>query len=235
MTALFYQLINNIEKISQENYSEFKLRLDNLFVDFKEHEDLDNLKVLRNKVSMLLEEYLKEKKEYKDIKKELKELQKFVHEVDEYIEEIEENQEKNQLIDVVKQVEKRYKSFDKIPEEKQHKYKQIGVKRKDIEYEKEIIKLQLELVKLQRHIIETGQKVLIIFEGRDAAGKGGNIKRFTEYLNPRAARVVALQKPTEVEKTQWYFQRYIKNLPNGGEMVFFDRSWYNRAGVEPVM
>lgn len=235
MTALFYQLINNIEKISQENYSEFKLRLDNLFVDFKEHEDLDNLKVLRNKVSMLLEEYLKEKKEYKDIKKELKELQKFVHEVDEYIEEIEENQEKNQLIDVVKQVEKSYKSFDKIPEEKQHKYKQIGVKRKDIEYEKEIIKLQLELVKLQRHIIETGQKVLIIFEGRDAAGKGGNIKRFTEYLNPRAARVVALQKPTEVEKTQWYFQRYIKNLPNGGEMVFFDRSWYNRAGVEPVM
>ncbi len=98
-----------------------------------------------------------------------------------------------------------------------------------------MLMLQLELVKLQRHIQESGEKLLIIFEGRDAAGKWGNIKRFMESLNPRSAKVVALMKPTEVEKWQWYFQRYIKHLPNAGEMVFFDRSWYNRAGVEPVM
>lgn len=136
---------------------------------------------------------------------------------------------------MVKKVEKRYRSLDKIKEEKRDKYKEVAVKKKVIDYEKEIIKLQLELVKLQRYIQETGKKVLIIFEGRDAAGKGGNIKRFMEYLNPRAAKVVALQKPTDSEKSQWYFQRYLKHLPNGGEMAFFDRSWYNRAGVEPVM
>lgn len=125
MTALFYQLINNIEKITEKNFPEFQQRIENLFQDFKDHNDLDNLKVLRNKLSMLLDEYLKEKKQYKDIKKELKELQKIVHEIDEYIEELEENKEKNKLIDVVKKVEKRYKAFDKIPEENQHKYKQV--------------------------------------------------------------------------------------------------------------
>lgn len=103
------------------------------------------------------------------------------------------------------------------------------------EYEEEIELLQIELVKLQRHIIDTKQRVLIIFEGRDAAGKGGTIKRFREFLNPRHARVVALAKPTEREQSQWYFQRYIANLPSAGEVVFFDRSWYNRAGVERVM
>ncbi|MBV5334571.1 MAG: polyphosphate kinase 2, partial [Sulfuricurvum sp.] len=89
--------------------------------------------------------------------------------------------------------------------------------------------------KLQNHIKNKGIKVLMIFEGRDAAGKGGTIKRITEHLNPRGARVVALDKPSDVEKTQWYFQRYVQHLPSAGEMVFFDRSWYNRAGVEPVM
>lgn len=235
MTAMFYQIINNIEKITKKNYEEFRGRLDNLLKDFEDHNDIDHVRVLRNKTKMLLEEYLKNKKEHKDIKKEIKDLEKFVHEVDDLIEELDEKKEKNQVIDVVKKVEKRYKNYDKISEDKIHKYKKVWVKKKNIAYEKEIIKLQLELVKLQRHIIESGQKVLIIFEGRDAAGKGGNIKRFTEYLNPRAARVVALQKPTEEEKTQWYFQRYVKHLPNGGEMVFFDRSWYNRAWVEPVM
>ncbi len=103
------------------------------------------------------------------------------------------------------------------------------------EYEREKRALQIELLKLQLWIKETGQKVLIIFEGRDAAGKGGAIKRFTEHMNPRGSRVVALEKPTEIEQTQWYFQRYIKHLPAGGEIVMMDRSWYNRAGVERVM
>lgn len=103
------------------------------------------------------------------------------------------------------------------------------------EYEKTKRALQIELLKLQLWFKETGQKTLIIFEGRDAAGKGGAIKRFTEHLNPRGSRVVALEKPTEVEQTQWYFQRYIAHLPSGGEIVMMDRSWYNRAGVERVM
>ena len=102
-------------------------------------------------------------------------------------------------------------------------------------YEKEKYQLQVELLKLQSWVRETGQKVVIIFEGRDAAGKGGTIKRFMEHLNPRGARVVALEKPSEQELGQWYFQRYVKHLPTAGEFVFFDRSWYNRAGVERVM
>lgn len=103
-----------------------------------------------------------------------------------------------------------------------------------IRYETELEKLQIELVKLQRWVQETGARVVILFEGRDAAGKGGTIRRFTEHINPRAMRVVALPKPTDDEMGQWYFQRYIKQLPNRGEIVFFDRSWYNRAVVEPV-
>ena len=103
------------------------------------------------------------------------------------------------------------------------------------EYEKELASLQIELVKLQEWIKEKGLKVVCVFEGRDAAGKGGVIKRITESLSPRICRVVALGTPTEREKTQWYFQRYIPHLPAAGEMVLFDRSWYNRAGVERVM
>lgn len=102
-------------------------------------------------------------------------------------------------------------------------------------YEKELRRLQVEMVKLQEWIRTKGLKVVVIFEGRDAAGKGGVIKRITESLNPRVCRVVALPTPTEREKTQWYFQRYVAHLPAGGEMVLFDRSWYNRAGVERVM
>ena len=102
-------------------------------------------------------------------------------------------------------------------------------------YEKELGKLQIELVKLQEWVRVKGLKVVVLFEGRDAAGKGGAIKRITESLNPRICRVVALPTPTEREKTQWYFQRYVSHLPAGGEMVLFDRSWYNRAGVERVM
>jgi polyphosphate kinase 2 len=106
---------------------------------------------------------------------------------------------------------------------------------KEIKYEKELRKLQTELVNLQRWVADNNMRVAIIFEGRDSSGKGGAIKRFTEHLNPRAMRVVALNKPTDVEQGQWYFRRYIKELPNPGELVFFDRSWYNRAVVEPVM
>ncbi|MCL6270927.1 polyphosphate kinase 2 [Sansalvadorimonas sp. 2012CJ34-2] len=103
------------------------------------------------------------------------------------------------------------------------------------EYEEEKRLLQIELVKMQNWVKETGEKILIVFEGRDAAGKGGTIKRMTEHMNPRGARVVALEKPTDHEQGQWYFQRYTKHLPSKGEIVLFDRSWYNRAGVELVM
>ncbi|MEW7007243.1 MULTISPECIES: polyphosphate kinase 2 [unclassified Lentilitoribacter] len=108
-------------------------------------------------------------------------------------------------------------------------------KMKAATYEKQKAELQLELLKAQDWIKATGQKVVLLFEGRDAAGKGGTIKRFMEHLNPRGARVIALDKPSEREKSQWYFQRYINHLPAGGEMVLFDRSWYNRGGVERVM
>jgi polyphosphate kinase len=102
-------------------------------------------------------------------------------------------------------------------------------------YERQKYRLQVELLKLQAWVKETGQKVVILFEGRDAAGKGGTIKRLMEHLNPRGARVVALEKPTEMERGQWYFQRYVQHLPTNGEIVLLDRSWYNRAGVEKVM
>ncbi|MCW5800387.1 MAG: polyphosphate kinase 2 [Nitrospira sp.] len=107
--------------------------------------------------------------------------------------------------------------------------------RKTLLYEQELRQLQVELVRLQRWVQSDGQRIAILVEGRDAAGKGGTIRRFTEHLNPRAMRVVALPKPTDDERGQWYFQRYIRQLPNKGEIVFFDRSWYNRAVVEPVM
>jgi polyphosphate kinase 2 len=115
--------------------------------------------------------------------------------------------------------------------------KNIDVERvvKNLKYEIELSKLQSELVNLQQWITKKNLRVAVLFEGRDAAGKGGCIKRFIEHLNPRSSRVVALSKPTDNEKGQWYFRRYIKELPNPGEIVFFDRSWYNRAVVEPVM
>lgn len=102
-------------------------------------------------------------------------------------------------------------------------------------YEQHKAELQVELLKVQEWVKETGEKIVVLFEGRDGAGKGGTIKRFMEHLNPRGASVVALEKPTPREQTQWYFQRYIKHLPAAGEIIFFDRSWYNRAGVERVM
>jgi polyphosphate kinase 2 len=111
----------------------------------------------------------------------------------------------------------------------------IWIKNKHLEYEIELKKLQIELMKLQSTMKMSGQRILAIFEGRDAAGKGGTIKRIIAHLNPRFTRVVALVKPNETENTQWYFQRYLPHLPSAGEIVIFDRSWYNRAMVEPVM
>jgi len=131
----------------------------------------------------------------------------------------------------------KYKTLeDKLPEKrllKKDVFKKNGKLKEDF-YEKELLKLQIQLVKLQNHIKKTGQRILILFEGIDTAGKGGTIQRITEHLNPRGARVVALDKPSDKEKTEWYFQRYVKHFPAGGEIVLFDRSWYNRAGVERV-
>ena len=146
-----------------------------------------------------------------------------------------------EVIDTKKSVKYDYKDKtrkrEKLEEKEEdgNKKVQIWVRKETLDYERELTKLQIELLKLQNHVKEKGLKVLMIFEGRDAAEKGGTIKRITEHLNPRGARVVALEKPSDIERTQWYFQRYTQYLPSAGEIVLFDRSWYNRAGVEPVM
>jgi len=126
-------------------------------------------------------------------------------------------------------------SFKNLKKKKTKGRQAVYVKKFTLVYEEELNKLQIELLKWQKHVIANEQRVLLLFEGRDAAGKGGTIKRTIEHLNPRGARVVALLKPSDRERTQWYFQRYIQHLPFGGEIVLFDRSWYNRAMVEPTM
>ena len=123
---------------------------------------------------------------------------------------------------------------NQLPEYKENAFNKKG-KLKTKFYEKELLKLQIELVKLQNYLMKNNKRMIIIFEGIDTAGKDGTIKRILEYLNPRFARSVALDKPSDKEKTQWYFQRYVPYFPFAGEMVLFDRSWYNRAGVERVM
>lgn len=150
-------------------------------------------------------------------------------------------QNRTEVVELYKQNRKSVRKPKKDEEgytekdDKDDKFVKVKVKKSTIKYEKELIKLQVELLKFQNFVKEKGLKVLMLFEGRDAAGKGGTIKRLTEHLNPRGCRVVALQKPSDVEKTQWYFQRYVSHLPAAGEIVIFDRSWYNRAGVEHVM
>lgn len=140
-------------------------------------------------------------------------------------------------IDTPKDEKHKSKNFhrDRESMKKKGKKVQIWVKQETLDYEKELTLLQVELLKLQNHVKDKGLKILMIFEGRDAAGKGGTIKRITEHLNPRGARVVALEKPSDKEASQWYFQRYTEHLPSAGEIVLFDRSWYNRSMVEPVM
>ncbi len=143
-----------------------------------------------------------------------------------------------EVLDKEKSIKDNYNSESNQAEEIEvdgEKKVQIWVKKETLEYEKDLNRLQIELLKLQSHAKEKGLKILMIFEGRDAAGKGGTIKRITEHLNPRGAKVIALEKPSDLEKSQWYFQRYTQYLPSAGEIVLFDRSWYNRAGVEPVM
>ncbi len=136
---------------------------------------------------------------------------------------------------MAKNKERRIENSDRRSTSKKEGKVQIWVKEEKLDYEKELSQLQVELLKFQNHVKDKGLKILMIFEGRDAAGKGGTIKRITEHLNPRGARVVALEKPSDKETSQWYFQRYAKHLPSAGEMVLFDRSWYNRSMVEPVM
>lgn len=141
----------------------------------------------------------------------------------------------NPEIKITKEEFETVKSNKELLQLIEKKGKNIDSILKTVQYQDELRKLQIELVKLQQWVSKNKKRVVIIFEGRDAAGKGGNIRRFTEHLNPRSTNLVALTKPTEMEKGQWYFRRYIKELSNPGEIVFFDRSWYNRAVVEPVM
>ena len=130
---------------------------------------------------------------------------------------------------------KEHTAFKNRHTEESKKHRAVWVKKKTLDYEAELRSLQIELLKWQNHVIANEERFLLIFEGRDAAGKGGTIKRVVEHLNPRGARIVALSKPSDRERTQWYFQRYVQQLPSGGEIVLFDRSWYNRAMVEPTM
>ncbi|MGZ9133756.1 MAG: polyphosphate kinase 2 [Candidatus Deferrimicrobiaceae bacterium] len=130
---------------------------------------------------------------------------------------------------------KEHTAISFLEKKKKKNRRAVWVSKFTLAYEEELQKLQIELLKWQKHVIAQGQKVLLIFEGRDAAGKGGTIKRVVEHLNPRGARIVALPTPSDRERTQWYFQRYFQHLPSGGEIVLFDRSWYNRAMVEPIM
>jgi polyphosphate kinase 2 len=126
-------------------------------------------------------------------------------------------------------------AFKNKDKKKKKSRQPVWVKKFTIDYEDELHRLQIELLKMQKHVKSEGLRIVALFEGRDAAGKGGTIKRITEHLNPRGTRVVALLAPSDTERTQWYFQRYIQQLPSAGEIVLFDRSWYNRAMVEPVM
>lgn len=204
------------------------------FKELKENKDLDSLKVLRNRIETIVANNAKKFSEH-----ELKKIDKIrilLEKMNDSIKKIEsEVQEPIELIDVVHEVHKKYEPRKKVSKKHRWTHVLVEMKKENIIYEEEMIRLQLELVKLQRYLMQSGKKLLIIFEWRDAAGKWWTIKRFTESLNPRNHRVVALQKPSDIEKWQWYFQRYIAHLPNAWEMVFFDRSWYNRAWVEPVM
>lgn len=228
-------IFNSIVGLSSETLEAFYDALYENFKLLKKDKDVDNLKVLRNRIIGVLQDDDLQKVGHKK-RKDIKKIEDLVDTIGIVIDEIESlHQEQIELVDVVAKFRKKNTSLKTLPKNKKKTHVLIAKKKSDIDYEAEMLMLQLELAKLQRYIQESGKKVLIIFEGRDAAGKGGNIKRFMESLNPRSAKVVALMKPTEVEKGQWYFQRYIAHLPNAGELVFFDRSWYNRAGVEPVM
>lgn len=233
MANLFYEIFNNKAELTPDVIWSFLKDAETLYAKFTVDNDIDNLRVLKNKIEHLLEEKLKnankkDRQEYQDI-------YVFISKIDEFLDKAAAEIRSVKLVDVVAEIDKDYRKCVDVPEEKRNKYWKYCIKKSKIAYEKELISLQVELLKLQRHIKEAGEKLLLIFEWRDAAWKWWTIKRFREYLNPRWARLVALEKPTDFEKTQWYFQRYVSHLPAGWEMVFFDRSWYNRAWVEPVM
>ena len=227
-------IFNNIITMSPETLEAFHDELHDNYKVLAKDGDIDNLRVLRNRLQTILDANIAKlsKREHRKLEK----LGKLLIEIDETIEAVElSTREEIILVDVIAKYKKKHKALDMLPVDKKKTHVLNAVRKDEISYENEMIRLQIELVKLQRYIQESGKKVLIIFEGRDAAGKWGNIKRFTESLNPRYSKVVALMKPSDIERGQWYFQRYISHLPNAGEMIFFDRSWYNRAGVEPVM
>lgn len=233
MANLFYQIFNKQVELTPDLVQSFLKDAETLYSKFIVDNDIDNLKVLKNKIDHLLEWKVKWKNK-KDLK-EYEPINLFLSKIDAFLEQKQKEIKKVQLVDVVAEIDKDYKKCADLKEEDKDKYWKYCIKKSKIEYEKELIQLQVELLKLQNHIKEAWLKMLIIFEWRDAAWKWGTIKRFREYLNPRWARLVALEKPTDLEKSQWYFQRYIPHLPSWWEMVFFDRSRYNRAWVEPVM
>ena len=173
MPTLFYEIFNNLVKLDKKVIKRFKEELEDLFKELKKTKDIDNIKVLRNKLNHLLEEKHKtlEKKSGKDLKDIEDILEKINNFLDDKEEELEEEEQQIKEIDVVKKVEKKYRKCSSIPDDKADKYKAVCAKKKTIEYEKELIKLQLELLKLQNHIQKSGEKLLILFEGRDAAGK----------------------------------------------------------------
>lgn len=227
-------IFNNIITMSPDTLEAFHDELDKNYKALTKIADIDNLRVLRNRLNTILDANIERlsKREHRKLDK----LWKLLEEINETIETLElATQEEIVLIDIVKKYKKKHEPLTVLPIGKKKTHILNAIRKEEISYEEEMLRLQIELVKLQKYIQENNKKVLIIFEGRDAAGKWGNIKRFTESLNPRYSKVVALMKPSEIEKWQWYFERYISHLPNAGEMIFFDRSWYNRAGVEPVM
>ncbi len=233
-STIVSNIFNNLLILNEKTLDAFFDEAKEVFKKLKKEWDIDNLKVLRNQLQTIRETQGDTVR--KKSKEDYRRLVDIVDDIDEII--VDFNKEANKtivLVDVVKKYKKKMKPLKEIPVDKRKTHQLIAVKKSEIDYEAEMLMLQLELTKLQKYINESWQKVLIIFEGRDAAGKWGNIKRFMESLNPRSAKVVALMKPSDIEKWQWYFQRYITHLPNAWEMVFFDRSWYNRAWVEPVM
>ena len=192
-------IFNNIITMSPETLEAFHDELRENYKKLAKDADIDNLRVLRNRLQTILENNTRKlgKREQRKLEK----LSKLLIEMDETIEAVEDaTKEDIVLIDVIKKYQKKHQAYDHLPEKKRKTHVLNAVKKSEISYEKEMLRLQIELVKLQKYIQESEKKVLIIFEGRDAAGKGGNIKRFTESLNPRYSKVVALMKPSDIEK-----------------------------------
>ncbi len=230
----FADIFNYAVILNSDMLDDITEDIEKVFQKLQKKEDLDSLKVLRNKLMEVLQVH-HEKLSHSE-RKYLGKLEDMLEDIDEAIQEItEKNTVVIEEIDPLAKFDKKYKKRTELPEKKKKSHILVAIKKSEIAYERNLLELQLELMKLQKYVQDSKKRVLIIFEWRDAAGKWWSITRFTELLNPRSSRVVALPKPTDIERGQWYFQRYIQHLPNAWEMVFFDRSWYNRAGVEPVM